>query len=98
MKDSSLITIIGFIMYIILSIIDKFIYTVPNIIYIPIGILSIIFVLMGSFINLKVSENRKAVVISISRFCILKSRLTSLFKQSIYISFSIQHTLFFNSW
>ena len=53
MKDSSLITIIGFIMYIILSIIDNFIYTVPNIIYIPIGILSIIFVLMGSFINLK---------------------------------------------
>ena len=53
MKDLILITIIGFIMYIMLSIIDKFIYTVPNIIYIPIGILSIIFVLMGSFINLK---------------------------------------------
>lgn len=53
MKDARLISIIGFIMYIMLSIIDKFIYTVPNIIYIPIGILSIIFILIGTFINPK---------------------------------------------
>ena len=49
MKDLILITIIGFIMYIMLSIIDKFIYTIPNIIYIPIGILGIALILIGAF-------------------------------------------------
>ena len=43
----SLLPIIGIIMYIILSIVDKFIIKVPDFIYITIGISSIIIIIIG---------------------------------------------------
>ncbi len=49
MKNASNLIIVGFAIYIIMSGIDKFVYSIPNTIYIPVGILSVVFVCMGSF-------------------------------------------------
>lgn len=43
----SLLPIIGIIMYVILSIIDKFVVKVPDYIYIIVGISSIVIIIIG---------------------------------------------------
>ena len=47
MKNRSLLPTIGIIIYIILSIINKFIIRVPNYIYISVGLLAIILIIVG---------------------------------------------------
>lgn len=47
MKDKSILPVVGIIMYLILSITDKFIVNVPDYIYIIVGILSIILIVIG---------------------------------------------------
>ncbi len=48
MKDRSILIILGFVIYIAMSAIDKFVFTVPDAVYIPLGILSIILVVIGA--------------------------------------------------
>lgn len=43
----SLLPIVGIIMYIILSIVDKFIIKVPDCLYIAVGISSIVIIIIG---------------------------------------------------
>lgn len=47
MKNKSLLPTVGIIMYIILSIINKFIIELPSLIYIIVGIISIILIVLG---------------------------------------------------
>lgn len=49
MKDKSIFTSIGVIIYIVISGIDKFVYSIPNIIYIPLAILGIVLIFIGIF-------------------------------------------------
>ena len=49
MKDKSILISMGFIIYIVISGIDRFVYRIPNVIYIPIAIISIVLILIGSF-------------------------------------------------
>lgn len=49
MKDKSMFIRIGIITYILLSGIDKFIYHIPNIIYVPMALLGIALILIGFF-------------------------------------------------
>lgn len=53
MNLKDLLEIIGISIYIILSIIDKFIYKVPNFFYIVMGIISIIIILLGTVVGKK---------------------------------------------
>ena len=53
MKDKSIFISVGSIIYIAMSGIDRFVYHIPNIIYIPVAILGIALILIGFFrINL----------------------------------------------
>lgn len=49
MKKRNPLIGIGAIFYLILSIIDRFIFKVPNYIYIPIAIIGIILIMVGLF-------------------------------------------------
>lgn len=56
MKDKSILISVGSIIYIVMSGIDRFVYQIPNIIYIPVAILGIALILIGfSKINLKIN-------------------------------------------
>lgn len=57
MKEKSFVGSIGIILYVILSIIDRFIYEIPNHIYIPLAILGIVIILAGIVVN---KNNRKS--------------------------------------
>ena len=52
MKEKSWFIRLGIIIYIILTGIDRFIYKVPNYVYIPIAIIEIVLIIIG-FINNK---------------------------------------------
>ena len=47
MKDRSFLISIGILIYVIISIIDKFFYKIPDYIYIPIALIAIIVCLIG---------------------------------------------------
>ena len=49
MKDKSILISVGSIIYIVMSGIDRFVYQIPNIIYIPVAILGIALILIGFF-------------------------------------------------
>ena len=49
MKDKSILICVGIIIYIVMTGIDRFVYHIPNIIYIPIAILGIALILIGFF-------------------------------------------------
>ena len=49
MKDKSILISVGSIIYIVMSGIDRFVYQIPNIIYIPVAILGITLILIGFF-------------------------------------------------
>ena len=49
MKDKSILISVGSIIYIVMSGIDRFVYQIPNIIYIPLAILGITLILIGFF-------------------------------------------------
>ena len=49
MKESSYLISVGIVIYIVMSAVDRFIYHIPNIIYIPLAILGITLILIGFF-------------------------------------------------
>ena len=49
MKDKNILISIGIIIYILISGIDKFVYHIPNVVYIPVAILGIALILIGFF-------------------------------------------------
>ncbi len=49
MKERSFLIILGFVIYIVMSAIDKFVFTVPAAVYISLGIISIVLVIVGAF-------------------------------------------------
>lgn len=51
MKDKSALISIGIIIYILMSGIDRFVYHIPNAVYIPVAILGIALILIGFFKN-----------------------------------------------
>ena len=51
MKDRSFISAIGILIYLILSVTDRFIYKIPNYLYIPIAIAAIAVVILGFVID-----------------------------------------------
>ena len=57
MKDKSILISVGSIIYIVMSGIDRFVYQIPNIIYIPVAILGIALILIGFFKDKFKQEN-----------------------------------------
>ena len=53
MKEKSLIGSIGILLYVALSAIDRFVWKIPNYIYIPTAILAIVIIVVGFVINRK---------------------------------------------
>ncbi|WP_270839485.1 hypothetical protein [Peptacetobacter hiranonis] len=49
MRERNIFIYIGIVIYIIMSGIDRFVYHIPNMIYIPIAILGIALILIGFF-------------------------------------------------
>ncbi|MBQ9072406.1 MAG: hypothetical protein IJY25_04545 [Bacilli bacterium] len=47
MKEKSLLPAIGIVIYIVLSLIDRIIVSVPDYIYIPLGLIAIIIIIIG---------------------------------------------------
>ena len=45
--DPVILRMIGILMYIILSLVDRFIYKIPNFVYIPLAILGIVLIIVG---------------------------------------------------
>lgn len=52
MKNQNIFISFGIVIYIVMSGIDKFVYRLPNMVYIPIAILGIILILIG-FLKIK---------------------------------------------
>ena len=53
MKDRSFIGSIGILLYVIVSLIDRFFYQIPDFIYIPLAILGIVIIIAGFLIDKK---------------------------------------------
>lgn len=51
MKDKSILISMGIILYIIMAGVDRFVYRILNIVYIPVAILGIALMLIGFFKN-----------------------------------------------
>ena len=51
MKDKNILISVGIIIYIVMSGVDRFVYHIPNIIYIPTVIIGIALILIGFFKN-----------------------------------------------
>ncbi len=49
MKDKSILIKTGIIIYIVISRIDRFVYYIPNVIYIPLSVIGIMLILVGFF-------------------------------------------------
>ena len=47
MKERSFIGSIGILLYVVLSLIDRFLYQIPDYIYIPLAILGIVIIIVG---------------------------------------------------
>ena len=59
MKDKSILISMGIIIYIVMSGIDRFVYHIPNVIYIPVAILGIALILIGFF---RINLNSKIII------------------------------------
>ena len=57
MKDKSILISVGIIIYIVMFGIDRFVYHIPNVIYIPVAILGIALILIGFFKDKFKQEN-----------------------------------------
>ena len=57
MKERSFIGSIGILLYVVLSLIDRFFYKIPDYIYIPLMVLGIVIIFVG-FVNDK-KNNKK---------------------------------------
>ena len=53
MKERSFIGSIGIILYVVLSLIDRFFYKIPDYIYIPLAILGVVIIIAGFVIDKK---------------------------------------------
>jgi len=53
MKDKNIWVFIGIVIYIIMSGIDRFVFSIPNFIYIPLALLGIALILVGAFLGNK---------------------------------------------
>ena len=51
MKERSFLGSIGILLYVVLSLIDKFFYKIPDYIYIPLAILGIVIIIAGFVID-----------------------------------------------
>lgn len=49
MKERSYLISVGIVIYIVMSAVDRFIYHIPKVIYIPLAILGITIILIGFF-------------------------------------------------
>lgn len=49
MRERSIFIYLGIVIYIIMSGIDRFVYHIPNVVYIPVTILGIALILIGFF-------------------------------------------------
>ena len=49
MKDKSILICVCIIIYIVMTGIDRFVYHIPNVIYIPVAIFGIVLILIGFF-------------------------------------------------
>ena len=57
MKERSFIGSLGILLYVVLSLIDRFFYKIPDCIYIPLMVLGIVIVIVGFVIDKK--NNKK---------------------------------------
>lgn len=57
MKERSFIGSIGILLYVVLSLIDRFFYKIPDYIYIPLMVLGIVIIIVGFVIDKK--NNKK---------------------------------------
>ena len=57
MKERSFIGSLGILLYIVLSLIDRFFYKIPDYIYIPLMILGIVIIIVGFVIDKKDKGN-----------------------------------------
>ena len=57
MKERSFIGILGILLYVVLSLIDRFFYKIPDYIYIPLMVLGIVIIIVGFVIDKK--NNKK---------------------------------------
>ena len=53
MKDRSLISSIGILLYVVLSLTDRFFYNIPDYIYIPSAIVGIVIIIVGFIVDKK---------------------------------------------
>ena len=57
MKERSFIGSLGILLYVVLSLIDRFFYMIPDYIYIPLMVLGIVIIIVGFVIDKK--NNKK---------------------------------------
>ena len=57
MKERSFIGSLGILLYVVLSLIDRFLYKIPDYIYIPLMVLGIVIIIVGFVIDKK--NNKK---------------------------------------
>jgi len=57
MNERSFIGSLGILLYVVLSLIDRFFYKIPDYIYIPLMVLGIVIIIVGFFIDKK--NNKK---------------------------------------
>mgnify|MGYP003508540575 FL=1 len=57
MKERSFIGSLGILLYVVLSLIDRFFYKIANYIYIPLMVLGIVIIIVGFVIDIK--NNKK---------------------------------------
>lgn len=53
MKERSFIGSIGILLYVVLSLVDRFFYQIPDYIYIPLAILGIVIIIAGFVVDKK---------------------------------------------
>ena len=58
MKERSYLISVGIVIYIVMSAVDRFIYHIPKIIYIPLAILGITLILIGFFKDKSQQHNK----------------------------------------
>lgn len=51
--EPAILRMIGILMYIILSVVDRFIYQIPDFVYIPLAILGIVLIIIGFIAEMK---------------------------------------------
>lgn len=51
MRERNILTRAGIVIYIVMSGMDRFVYRIPNVVYIPVAILGIALILIGFFKN-----------------------------------------------